>query len=70
MGLPSAAAVPYLAPQVQLYYKATSPRPKDLTDLDTALPVLGPPERAWLQAAIGRRDPGHPWLDRLRIARD
>lgn len=61
------AGVPYLAPQVQLYYKAKSPRPKDLIDIDTALPLLGPPERAWLRTAIARQDPGHPWLDRLRL---
>jgi hypothetical protein len=58
--------VPFLAPQVQLYYKAESPRPKDRIDLDAALPLLGPPERTWLRAVIERRDPGHPWLDRLR----
>lgn len=27
-------------------------------------------ERAWFRAAIRRRDPGHPWLDRLRMAPD
>jgi hypothetical protein len=62
----TAGGVPYLAPQVQLYYKAESPRPMDLTDPDATLPVLGPPERAWLRVAIERQDPGHPWLDRLR----
>jgi hypothetical protein len=62
----TAAGVPFLAPHVQLYYKAKSPRPKDLIDFDAAHPVLGPPERMWLQTAIERRDPGHAWLDRLR----
>ena len=64
----TAAGVPFLAPAVQLYYKADSPRPKDLVDFDAALPVLGPPERTWLRTAIERRDPGHPWLDPLRPA--
>ncbi|GAA5121130.1 nucleotidyltransferase domain-containing protein [Pseudonocardia adelaidensis] len=62
----TAAGVPYLAPQVQLYHKAGSHRPKDLIDFDAALPVLGPPERTWLRTAIERRDPGHAWLHRLR----
>jgi hypothetical protein len=62
----TADGVPFLAPQVQLYYKSWSPRPKDLIDFDTALPLLAPPERSWLQTAIERRDPGHAWLDRLR----
>jgi hypothetical protein len=61
----TAVGVPFLAPQVQLYYKAGSPRPKDVIDFDTALPVLGPRERTWLRTAIERRDPGHPWPDRL-----
>jgi hypothetical protein len=62
----TAVGIPYLAPQVQLYYKAGSPRPKDLIDFDTALPVLGLHERNWLRAAIERQDPGHGWLERLR----
>jgi hypothetical protein len=62
----TAAGVPFLAPQVQLYYKAESPRPKDLIDFDAALPVLGRPERTWLRTALERRDPGHPWLGQLR----
>jgi hypothetical protein len=62
------AGVPFLAPQVQLYYKAGSLRLKDLIDFDTALPVLSPLERSWLQTAIERQDPGHAWLSQLRLS--
>jgi hypothetical protein len=62
------AGVPFLAPQVQLYYKAGSLRPKDLIDFDTALPVLSPLERSWLHTAIQRQDPGHAWLGQLRLS--
>lgn len=68
IGRVTAEGVPYLVPEVQLYYKALlgpEPRPKDERDFAAALPVLGDRERRWLARAI-RRSPGaHPWAERL-----
>lgn len=63
LGRRSADGVPYLAPEVQLHYKAKGLRPKDQLDFDTALPVLDRSQRAWLDAAL---PPDHPWRNRLR----
>ncbi|MFC8828450.1 nucleotidyltransferase domain-containing protein [Streptomyces sp. NPDC057137] len=71
LGVTSAEGVPYLAPEVQLYYKAKAPRPKDEEDFATMLPLLTDDRRDWLAGAIslayGANDP-HPWLARLRQA--
>lgn len=48
----SSDGIPYLAPEVQLFYKAADPRPKDLDDFTHVLPVLTAGQRAWLRAAI------------------
>ncbi|WP_202863077.1 nucleotidyltransferase domain-containing protein [Ornithinimicrobium murale] len=61
----SASGFPYLAPEVQLFYKARGRRPKDEQDLDSALPLLSGEQRDWLRAAIARTAPDHPWLGRL-----
>lgn len=61
----SSSGIPYLAPDVQLFYKSRSPRPKDEHDLQAAIPHLGPAQRAWLHDAIARTSPSHPWLGRL-----
>lgn len=47
--------IPYLAPEVQLFYKARDPREKDLVDIDAALPLLSAEQRAWLNAIPGMR---------------
>ncbi|MFC8080143.1 nucleotidyltransferase domain-containing protein [Streptomyces sp. NPDC057307] len=71
LGMTSADGVPYLAPEVQLYYKAKAPRPKDEEDFTTTLPLLTDDRRDWLAGAIpltyGVNGP-HPWLTRLRRA--
>ena len=43
---------PYLAPEVQLLFKAKAPRPRDAADLAIALPRLDEPARLWLEAAL------------------
>lgn len=58
-------AIPYLAPEVQLFSKAASPRPKDQQDFDHLLPVLTPGQRTWLRAAITDTYGDHPWTARL-----
>jgi hypothetical protein len=40
LGLVTADGVPYLAPEVQLFYMAKSPRPKDEADIAAVLPLL------------------------------
>lgn len=57
--------IPYLAPEIQLLYKAKGLRPKDEADFRSALPVLSGEQRAWLRAALLQAHPQHPWLERL-----
>lgn len=61
----SAAGIPFLAPDVQLYYKANAPRPKDEEDFDAALPLLTEQRRRWLADAITKSYGPHPWSKRL-----
>ncbi|MFE6778157.1 nucleotidyltransferase domain-containing protein [Streptomyces sp. NPDC057702] len=65
IGRRSPDGVPYLAPEVQLYYKAAAPRAKDERDFTAVLPCLAPPQRAWLSWAVGLTRPDHPWRARL-----
>lgn len=58
-------AVPYLAPEIALLFKAKAARPKDRADLDVALNALAPVRRIWLRRQVGRLHPGHDWLDLL-----
>lgn len=58
----TAGPVPYLAPEVQLYYKARARRPKDERDFAAVLPLLDPAARSWLATRLA---PDHPWRARL-----
>ena len=66
IGRTNADGIPYLAPEIQLFYKAKSPRPKDEADFAAALPVLEPAQRQWLRDVMTMAYGSHPWLDRLR----
>ncbi|MFF4580101.1 nucleotidyltransferase domain-containing protein [Streptomyces sp. NPDC001373] len=66
IGAVSPDGIPYLRPEIQLYYKAKRPRPKDKQDFDAALPLLGTERRAWLADAITHTFGSHPWAVRLR----
>jgi hypothetical protein len=58
--------IPYLAPEIQLLYKAERARLKDETDFVAVLPFLAPAQRAWLNEAIRIcHGDEHPWLSRL-----
>lgn len=57
--------IPYLAPEIQLLYKATAPRAKDEADLTIALPFMDRASRRWLEQDISMVNPGHPWLAAL-----
>jgi hypothetical protein len=67
MGLTSPEGIAYLAPEIQLLYKA---RPqtleKDQIDFDAAAPLLGTARAQWLLEKLHQRFPGgHPWVDAL-----
>jgi hypothetical protein len=61
LGRIAADGTPYLAPEVQLFYKAKAPRAKDEADFAAALPVLDAAQRQWLSAAIIDTYGAHPW---------
>jgi hypothetical protein len=66
IGSVTADGIPYLAPEIQLFYKAKDLRPKDETDFAAVLPVLTETQREWLSDALGVvYGPGHPWRGRL-----
>jgi hypothetical protein len=65
LGMISVDGIPYLAPEIQLLYKAKNPRPKDETDFTAVLPALTTGQRHWLGEALVRAYGSHPWLPRL-----
>ena len=60
-----AGDIPYMAPEVQLLYKARPIREQDQSDFDSVAPRLDSDARAWLRNAIESIDPGHQWLSAL-----
>jgi hypothetical protein len=54
--------------EIQLFYKAKNPRPKDETDFTAVLPSLTREQRQWLSDAIARTHGDHLWQDRLAQA--
>jgi hypothetical protein len=64
-GWRTADGLPYIAPQVQLLFKAKGRRAKDDDDFARALPLLDAPSRRWLADAIAQTHPGHEWLTQL-----
>jgi hypothetical protein len=67
LGRRTAEGTPYLAPEIQLLYKATpQPLPKDDADLAAVLSFLDPEAREWLMNAM-RLCFGevHPWMVQL-----
>lgn len=66
IGFVTADGIPYLAPEIQLFYKAKGLRPKDAADFAAVLPLLIRAQRDWLGDALSLvYGPGHPWLARL-----
>jgi hypothetical protein len=57
--------LPYVAPAVQLLWKAKDTRPQDEQDFETVLPYLDANERAWLGTMIERCHPQSAWPARL-----
>jgi hypothetical protein len=57
--------IPYLAPEIQLFYKAKGLRPKDEADFARTLPALDGKRREWLAQSLVLVHPGHAWLTEL-----
>lgn len=57
--------IPYVAPEIQLLYKAKGFRPKDEADFARTIPYLDGESRQWLAQALALAHPGHPWLVQL-----
>lgn len=57
--------IPYLAPEIQLLYKAKSLRPKDEADFARTLSALDEKSRQWLAQSLALVHPGHVWLTKL-----
>lgn len=59
------SGIPYLRPEVVLFFKAAHMRPKDEEDLARLLPRLDSHQRSWLQDALTVVAPEHEWLSLL-----
>ncbi len=61
IGCWSEDGLPYLAPEIQLLYKAKAPRAKDESDFAQVAPHLTLERRQWLHASLAAVQPGHQW---------
>jgi hypothetical protein len=57
--------LPFIAPEIQLLYKAHRHEAKDEHDFDHALNRLSSPQRDWLQQMLQKCYPEDSWLPRL-----
>lgn len=57
--------IPYIAPEIQLLYKARASRPKDEADFARTLPALDEKSRQWLAQSLAFVHPEHAWLMKL-----
>jgi Aminoglycoside-2''-adenylyltransferase len=55
------AAVPHIAPEIALLFKAKKPRAEDEADFRQVLQILPTQSRDWLKAAVSQCHPGHGW---------
>ena len=58
----NADGIPYLSPEIQLLYKARSPRARDQADCDLIAPLMDANARAWLKQSLRDLDPEHEWI--------
>src|ERR1051325_3379298 len=67
LGKTTATGIPYLAPEIQLLFKARKETiGKDDADFNVAIPLLSHVSRSWLLECLTRRFPdGHEWIARL-----
>ena len=61
----SRAGLPYLAPELQLLYKAKWHRDKDESDFTAATEAMSAEQRVWLKASLQRWNASDPWIARL-----
>jgi hypothetical protein len=54
--------IPFIAPEIQLLYKARSVRAQDQADFNLIAPRLDPDARTWLRSALESVEPCHEWL--------
>ena len=66
LGSTARDGTPFLVPEIQLYYKAKAPQPKDEIDFTAMWPVLTRPQRRWLLDAVNTTYGNHPWSLRLQ----
>jgi hypothetical protein len=65
----SSSGIPYLAPEIQLLYKAKTLRPHDQADFDRVAPRLDTAAREWLRDSLARTSLRHPWIAALADGR-
>jgi hypothetical protein len=58
--------IAYLAPEIQLLYKARATRTQDQADFDHIVPHLDRDARIWLRESLMRTEPEHAWLSALK----
>jgi S-adenosylmethionine synthetase len=58
--------IAFLAPEIQLLYKARATRAKDQADFDQVVPHLDREARTWLRQSLARLDPEHVWNSMLK----
>jgi hypothetical protein len=61
----SASALPIVAPEIQLLYKAKHHLEKDEHDFQVTAPRLSREQREWLTRSLGVVHPADPWLAQL-----
>ena len=62
IGSVTSEGIPYMAPEIQLLYKAKAPRPQDEADFARTFPHLSQASRTFLVQALALVYPGHRWL--------
>jgi hypothetical protein len=58
--------IAFLAPEIQLLYKARATRAQDQADFDHAVPHLARAARSWLHDSLMSMDPEHAWISILK----
>ncbi len=66
LGIRDGSGIPFLRPEIVLFYKAKAPRPRDEIDFEAVRTLLDAAARGWLAEAIATAYRGdHPWIARL-----
>jgi hypothetical protein len=57
--------IAYLAPEIQLLYKARATRAQDQADFSHVVPHLDRDAQTWLRESLASMDPEHAWISML-----